>query len=128
MPAILKVMPRYYSIEMGEYGKSSISQSGLGLHLWNNRAIILTGKEAGSQPAEPSVIKPGQVAAIDMGLLKLFKYPALISVNSDLFSVATVQAPTLIEPGSQNLYISIQAQKQVNLTDFEHLITLHIID
>jgi hypothetical protein len=90
------------------------------------QAELLSGKEAGSYVSK---IGPNQRALLSLGLVTPYKYQAIVSVNPELNSVATVMHPGILEPKAthfMDLYIT--AHKEVDLNDYNWFCRVYLFE
>lgn len=106
---------------------SSITKSKYGLQLGGGNAIYLGGKSNG-EPVEGGLVKSGETVQIMFGTVFPSKDNMLMSFNAALAEFANVSCPTVLEPERQAVALTFQARKQIDLSKFEWLVRIYLLE
>lgn len=89
-------------------------------------AELLSGANAGDDVTR---LEPQQRGILRIGTIAPPKFQALICVNPELLQLAQAQSPTICEPREeQDLFITLQAVKAVDLAQFDWFMRIYLAD
>lgn len=133
MVALVKLIPESRQLSYLRFSpvdgvKTKITPNKMGVQLSNPRAVYASGKQEG-ELVEEGNLKANQVARLEFGVVSPNQYELLVSPNPALCSQAIVSSPSILSVGNRyELSILISAFKSINLAEFEHILTLYLID
>lgn len=98
----------------------------MGVQLHSLHIEKLTGKD---DTVEGTTLKVGGYYAVHFGLVKPCNYQGLVSLNPELLRTAMVQTANVLNPNNEHvLSIYIQPLKQMDISDYNWLLQLNLID
>lgn len=86
------------------------------------------GKHDGEQ-VEDGVVEANQTVLIELPTpLSPRRYELMVSYNPELLRHGTVSCPPILEPGKNDIFVQIRCVKKTDLTEFDYIFELRLID
>ena len=125
MGSILSRPANIIQVSEGVIAKNSTA--GFGALIAGGVVTVIGGKSDGEVLSD-FVVQSGQTVKIDLGVVNVRNYNAMVTVNTELFSEGIVNCPTILDPGKNNLFLIFSARKKIDLKTLTHFVTIFLID